>query len=405
MKYRFLVVLLLFSVTCAFLALFLTADRDATVTLAELASAGPNNLAPSYGGLEFAPMVAGDDVWLASLEIDSIFYAVLGVCGVVLALRAVVSTLRALKDERAREGRRSGGSGVDIARPVRQELERKAALALVPIVAEAGNTKKTGPIAKPIAASGGPSGFRGHLAQYTHGLTGKMIFTFAGIVAAFGLVTLALVYFTLSSSLSRHIMQRTRVTAVNVSDGAPVYVLKNDAAGLRELLRKLANRPEFAYIFVENRAGEIFAHSFAVIPQEIRGGLSLDDQPVESQRTLKVGDGDVYEVSVPVLEGRAGVVRVGVWREQVDAEINEAVIPLMKLLTWIVCGGILIAVFLAWRINRPIFKLVAAAQAISRGDLDTPSLNVADASEFGELSRALERMRSSVKAAMIRLGR
>jgi len=47
--------------------------------------------------------------------------------------------------------------------------------------------------------------------------------------------------------------------------------------------------------------------------------------------------------------------------------------------------------------------LVRAAQRISTGDLEAPSLGVEDNSEFGELSRALERMRSSIKAAMVRM--
>ena len=61
------------------------------------------------------------------------------------------------------------------------------------------------------------------------------------------------------------------------------------------------------------------------------------------------------------------------------------------------------SVYLAWRINRPIIRLVTAAQRISTGDLEAPSLGVEDNSEFGELSRALERMRSSIKAAMVRM--
>ena len=353
-------------------------------------------------------VVAGK--WLTNLKTEVIFYSVLGVCGFLLALRAVVSILRALRDERARERRRPADLGVEILQPAAREPERKRAPAFVAIVTAAdledGNAEKPARMAKAIGARDGPSGLRGRLASYKLGLAGKMIFTFTAIVAACGLVTLAVVYFTFGSALSRHIMQRARVIALNVGDGAPGYLAKNDAAGLRELLRKWANRPELAYIFVENRAGKIFAHSFAVLPQEIHAGPSLGDQAAaESQRRLKIGDGDVYELSVPILEGRTGVVRVGIWREQVDAEINESVMPLIKLLAWIVCGGILTVVFLAWRINRPIFKLVAAAKAISSGDLDVPAPRVEDATEYSELSRALERMRSSLKAAMIRLSR
>ncbi len=75
----------------------------------------------------------------------------------------------------------------------------------------------------------------------------------------------------------------------------------------------------------------------------------------------------------------------------------------MKYLLLAVGAGVLAALYLAWRINRPILRLVRAAQRISSGDLDAPSLGTEDRSEFGELSRALERMRSSIKAALLRL--
>jgi HAMP domain-containing protein len=389
MKYRFLVGILPVCVACALLlVVYLAAERDAAVTLTEL--------------IPLEQAAAEQNVSLAALDVESIFYAVLSLCGLLLAVRVIVSVFRALKEERMLARRRSAGVGVDMRPPVPGEAQRKAPRFVNPeidVVAPENGANA------PVAATGSPGGLRGHLAHFTHGLTGKMIFTFSGVVAAFGLVTLALLYFTLSSSMGRHVMQRARVTAVNVSDGAPAYMLKKNATGLGELLRKHVNRPGVAYILVENRAGEIFAHSFPVLPQELERSSSRGDQAPESQRTLRLGDDVVYEVSAPILEGRTGAVRVGIWREQVDAEINETVVPLIKLLAFVLCAGILAAVLLAWRINRPIFRLIATAKAISAGDLDAPPLHVEDVSEFGELSRALERMRSSVKAAMIRLNR
>jgi methyl-accepting chemotaxis protein len=69
----------------------------------------------------------------------------------------------------------------------------------------------------------------------------------------------------------------------------------------------------------------------------------------------------------------------------------------------VIGGGILMVIYFVWRINRPIIRLIRTARRISSGDLEAPSLGTEDKSEFGELSRALERMRSSIKAAMIRL--
>ena len=231
------------------------------------------------------------------------------------------------------------------------------------------------------------------------------MFASAGIVAAFGILSMALVYFRLASALSEHALQRARVTAVNVSDGASPYLFKNNAAGLRELLRKYANRRELAYIIVEDRAQRIFAHSFAVLPTEVSERAKVGADAASNWRTVRVGGNPVYEVTVPIMEGRGGAVRVGIWTERMENEISQNVKPLIAWLACVAAGGILAAVFFAWRINRPIFRLVSAAQAISRGDLDTPSPNVGDPGEFGELSRALERLRSSMKAALVRLGR
>jgi methyl-accepting chemotaxis protein len=69
-----------------------------------------------------------------------------------------------------------------------------------------------------------------------------------------------------------------------------------------------------------------------------------------------------------------------------------------------VITAIAAAIFLVRRITRPIGKLVAAAKAISNGELETPAPHITDTTEVGDLSRAFERMRASVKAALSRLG-
>jgi nitrogen fixation/metabolism regulation signal transduction histidine kinase len=96
-------------------------------------------------------------------------------------------------------------------------------------------------------------------------------------------------------------------------------------------------------------------------------------------------------------------VRVGIWKDQIDDEINKTLIPIVKFIVLVFCGGILMAIFLTWRITRPIVRLVRTARRVSEGELDVPSLGVEDTDEFGELSRSFERMRSSVKAALTRL--
>ena len=370
--------------------------------LPELTFLSPNHVVSSQSNSGFVQMMSHGNASLASLEIGSLFYGVLGICGVVLALRAVVSIMRVLKAERLLQ---QGGSAVGVPSPLSGKEARSSVQTTA--LSEFGELgMQSGKISEASAVSFDvPSGLRYRLGLYTHSLTGKLIFGFTGIVGVFGLVTVTVIYFNLSFTLSRQVMQTARVTALNVSLSAPSYLLRKNATALRELLRRHASRAELAYILVEDRTGKIFAHSFDAIPQEIHGSSLSGDRAIESQRTLRFGDRVVYEVAVPILEGRTGVVRVGIFREQVAARINETIIPLSKLLALVFSGGVLMAIFLAWRITRPILRLVAAAKAISSGDLDTPSPELEDSNEFGELSRAIERMRSSVKAAMIRLSR
>jgi methyl-accepting chemotaxis protein len=157
-----------------------------------------------------------------------------------------------------------------------------------------------------------------------------------------------------------------------------------------------------AYVVIEDRQGEILSHSFAVLPQQVQNTAPINP-PETRQRLFRLGDRMVYEVRVPILEGQMGAVRVGIWKDDVDAEISKTVVPILKLVVLVVCGGVFMAIFLVWRITRPILRLVRTARRISEGELDIPSLGVNDVGEFGELSRSFERMRSSVKAAIVRL--
>ena len=359
-------------------------------------------IASSRDNFALVQTVIQGDVVLASLATESLLYGVLGTCGVVLALRAVISIMRVLRDERLLKARRSAvGISSPLSRKATPSLPTSAPLEFGELDAQ----KKTGVSKSSGFWFGVPSGLRQWLRLYTHGITGKLSFIFVGIIGAFGLVTVAVIYFNLSFSLSRQVIQTARITALNVGLGAPGYLSKNNATGLRALLRRHANTAELAYIVVEDHAGKIFAHSFDVIPRAVRGSSSSGAHAIESQSTVRLGDRVAYEFSVPISEGRDGAVRVGIWREQVDAKISETVIPLINLVVLVLSGGALMAIFLVWQITRPIRRLVAAAKAISSGDLDTPSPQVEDSNEFGELSRAIERMRSSVKAAMVRLSR
>src|SRR5690242_15469208 len=301
-----------------------------------------------------------------NFTVESFFYAVLGLCGVLMGLQALSSALRILKQDRANRSQQTDQSvQTNSVSRVNGRMPHKLWI------------------------------------PYVQSLSGRMVATFTCIVATLGLVTIAVVYFTVKSSLRYHAIERARVTAINVSDSAAGYVLKKNLKGMQELLQKRTNRSELAYILVQNNSNKIYAHTFDVVPPEVQNpSTAVGDQ---GERSLRICGARVIEVSAPILEGRNGTVRIGIWQKEIDREISGAIRPLITALFLVVVGVIVIAIYLAWKINRPFVRLVRSAQKISDGDLDAPSFGTADKTEFGELARALERMRSSIKAALARL--
>jgi HAMP domain-containing protein len=237
------------------------------------------------------------------------------------------------------------------------------------------------------------------------GLTGRMIITFAGIIGLFGLLTVGSLYYTLTGVLREHEINRAILLAINVSDRAAGDIMAKKTPALQELLEKHARAPGVAYLFIEDRQGKVLVHSFDHFPRELAAELHGDGTQQMRQRTTILGGAEVYEVRIPVLDGQIGAVHVGIWKPVVEREIEGKVMPLLLLVLSVIAGGMVVSVFLVWKINRPILRLVRIARRISKGELDTPSFDSAGAREICEFSESLERMRASITAALVRLSR
>ena len=111
----------------------------------------------------------------------------------------------------------------------------------------------------------------------------------------------------------------------------------------------------------------------------------------------------MYETSVPILGGQVGAAHLGMRGDFVEGEIRRAILPMIGIIAAILLGGILISSVLVGVMTRPIRHLRHVADNMSKGDLDTPvSIGIESHDEIGDLARSLERMRSSLKAAMSR---
>ncbi len=259
-------------------------------------------------------------------------------------------------------------------------------------------------IAQEIVAVGQANSSRSISRRHVRGLRWRITGTLVGLTVIFGLFVLLSVGRMLVQTLRAQLNRQSLAVARNLSDAAAGYVIGRNLLHLNALVAKYALLDGVAYVFIEDQQGKILARSPRDVSDAFGQTVASGEQSQPDQRVLNFRGESVSETSVPILNGQAGSVHVGVWEDAMWRQIERALVPLSVLIAVIVALGAIASVFLARGIIRPILRLSRIAENMSRGDLDS-AIPVEFVGEIGDLAYSLERMRTSLKAAMVRLSR
>jgi HAMP domain-containing protein len=232
------------------------------------------------------------------------------------------------------------------------------------------------------------------------GLRWKIGTTFSGLILILGLLVIGIVYHYTNDALQKQVDLRATAMATNLADAAAAFVSRRSTLELDALAAKYGRLDGVAYALIQDPKGEVLASSMQPFPTELKDPGTTTTSSI----VTRVRGRSVYETRSPVLDGQLGVVRVGIWADAVREEVRATLIPIIGLIAACLALGVLLSIMLASRTIRPILDLKAVADEISRGRLDT-AVSIQSDDEVGELGRSLERMRASLKAAMIRLNR
>jgi len=231
------------------------------------------------------------------------------------------------------------------------------------------------------------------------GLTWKVIIGLVSMITLLGLLIVGVVYQLTSGALQDQFDQQAFAIATNLKDAAAVHVARKNILELYGLVRNYALLQGVEYVFIENGKGEVIAHTLGAFPPELM--VSTEGRRQAQRRALRFREKIVYETSIPILGGQVGAVHLGMQGDFVEGEIRRALLPMIGIITAILLAGIVLSSLLAWEMTRPIRRLRHMADRMSKGDLDTPvGIGIESHDEIGDLARSLERMRSSLKAAM-----
>lgn len=232
----------------------------------------------------------------------------------------------------------------------------------------------------------------------------KILGMVAGVVLLLGFAVTLMVRVQLQSELSASLEARGVAIAADLSARSADLILTENTFGLYQLIRDtLENNPDIRYAFVLDSQGQVLVHSFGQgVPPDLLTVNPVDGQQPYRVQVLDSDEGLITDVAVPILDGRAGVARVGLSQRRLAVSVLKSTWNLIGVTALALTLGLGLALILTRVLTRPVLELVEVARAVGLGDLSVKARKYMD-DEIGELSAAFNRMTDSLASSRAEL--
>ena len=220
-----------------------------------------------------------------------------------------------------------------------------------------------------------------------------------GLVLLLGVGVLIQVQRVSRATLSRELDERALSIARDVAARAADLILIEDFVSLRDLvLDSLTTNKDVRYIFVLDGRGNVLAHTFGhFLPPDLQVANSGSEYPGGFRiRTLASEEGFLRDVAVPIFEGQAGVVRVGMLEERLERIMSGTAKRLLLLIAAVSLFGVVVAYLPTIILTKPLLELKGVAEGVSRGDFRGRA-RVRFGDEIGQLTATFNAMVDSLE--------
>jgi len=234
-------------------------------------------------------------------------------------------------------------------------------------------------------------------------LRGKLTLGFFAISLFIAIAAASFTFDYLHVAVERNAKARAAIAGTAVNAIAVWHVDAKRYQELRDELAKVTTRPAVAYAFVEDGDGKLIAHAPKNLPNELIQRPTLEPRLMTGEVSVSYRDEVVYDYAQRSNLNSRFVVHVGIWRDSVTAETWSFVAPILLAVVLLVLCATLVFIVMLQDLHRPLLELVEQSARISKGDF-TATLATKRNDDLGELARSLERMRSSLRAVLARIG-
>jgi signal transduction histidine kinase len=181
--------------------------------------------------------------------------------------------------------------------------------------------------------------------------------------------------------------------ADDVASRAVDLILTNDLYSLYQLLHDTQQHfSNVRYIFIVDTENDVLASTFnGGFPLELLDANHVVPGQDINTVVLETEEGLIWDIAVPVFEGRLGEARVGIsetaLRETLQLLTSQLALTMVAMLVF----SLLAASLLTMVLNRPITELSQAARDVGQGNFNVHLVPWAD-DELGEMAQAFNAM-------------
>ena len=234
-------------------------------------------------------------------------------------------------------------------------------------------------------------------------LCSKLIVGFLAISLFIAVAAATFTYSYFHHAVERAATARAAITATTVNFLVLRHVDRQKYKELRGELAEATSRPAVAYAYVEDGEGKLLAYAPQGLPSHLTRRQRLGAGLMTGEQAVTYRDENVYDYAERSRLNKRFVVHVGIWQNSVIVETWSVLGPILLAIIVLVLGVAVLFTFLLRDLHRPLLRLVQQATRISKGDFSVNLANQRD-DELGDLARSFERMRSSLRAVLARIG-
>lgn len=234
------------------------------------------------------------------------------------------------------------------------------------------------------------------------------IYILIGALVFSGVIIFVTSYY-LNRTLTDSLIKQGRIVGSSIAELAAERLIENDEVGMKRILDNYRLMLSNEYIIIVNDSLNVVTDTYngnvpaELLDKTLYAGFDYAGGTAYRMAPLNVAGTAVYDIQLPIKEGRLGLVRVGLRKSFVDEQIRTTLIYIAIIIAIGTLAAIAVALMIITvQVTRPVIDLAKAAQEISLGNFNTP-VNIKVKNELQILAAAIERMKESLKTSLEKL--